>query len=166
MRLTMTVLAFSVLFLAGAQANAASCASYATFKTYDDASKSVTLKFKNGRTNKFFPKPEGATGTRIPSPCKGKVTKEESFQVKATGGRMTMTQVRSNFTNKMQNDPDDASWLGGKLQELIDAKTQVVVEIRQGMAKDSAYSVTTVYLPANEADFAEIKRLEDQAVDE
>jgi hypothetical protein len=60
---------------------------------------------------------------------------------------------------------DDPAWLPKKLGELIEAKTQVVLVIRPGMAKGSPLAVTTLYLPAGEADLAEIKRIEAQAED-
>jgi hypothetical protein len=65
----------------------------------------------------------------------------------------------------MLNDTDDPKWLPAKLDELIKNKTEVVLIIREGMAKNSPLGITTLYLPATDADLAEIKRLENQAQD-
>ena len=85
--------------------------------------------------------------------------------MKGTGGRMSATQVRTNFEGKMLNNLDDPAWLPAKLDELIKSKTEVVLVIRPGMAKNAPLGVTTLYLPAGPEDLAEIKRLEDLAED-
>jgi hypothetical protein len=167
MRLLIPVLAVAALVLASAQAEAKSCSSYALIKSYDAEAKTVDVEYKKGRTNKFFPKVSGspASTDKIPKSCKGKVTKTTTLAVKPTGGRMSVTQVRANFSGKMQNDTDDAAWLPAKLKELIDAKTQVVIVVRPGIGKDAPLGMTTVYLPITEEEKAEIQRLEDQAED-
>jgi hypothetical protein len=153
--------------LYASQADAKSCSSFAIFTGYDADSSMVKLKFGRGRVQKFFPKPEGApTDTsKVPGACKGKVTKNKELLVKPTGGRMSVTQVRTNFEGKMLNDIDDAAWLPTKIEELIANKTEVVIVVRPGMGKDAPLAITTVYMPAGEEDFAEIKRLEDQVED-
>jgi len=103
---------------------------------------------------------------KIPDKCKRKVTRNTSFLVKPTGGKLSVTQVRSNFEGKMQNDTDDPAWLPGKLQELIEAKAEVVIVVRPGMGKDAPLGVTTVYLPITEEEKAEIKQIDDNAKDD
>ena len=56
------------------------------------------------------PRPEisgriaGAPPTsKIPSQCKSKVLGQDSFPVNVSGGRMSITQVRANFSGKMLN---------------------------------------------------------------
>jgi hypothetical protein len=172
MRFRMTVLSWiaaAAVFSAGPAdaAPATSCSAFVTFTSFDEAASSVGVNFGSGSNSKFFPKPEGSPTdtTKIPAACKGSVTKSKSFGVKGTGGRMSITQIRTNFEGKMLNDPDDPKWLPAKLKELIDGKTQVVIIVRPGMGPKAPMTITTVYLPANEADLAEIKRLEDQAED-
>jgi hypothetical protein len=166
-RLTISLIAFCALFLGAAQAQAKSCSSFAVIQAYNADKSQVKVKWTNGKVNKFFPKPEGAPTdtTKIPGKCKSKVTKKKIFPVKSTGGRLSVTQIRTNFEGKMLNDTDDKNWLPAKLKELIDGKTEVVLIIRPGMGKDAPLNITTVYLPANEDDFKEIKRLEEQAED-
>jgi hypothetical protein len=170
MRFRMTVLsliAVAAVLAAGRAEAVSSCSAFVTFTSFDEAASSVGVNFGSGSVSKFFPKPEGTPrdSSKIPAACKGSVTKNKSFAVKGTGGRMSITQIRTNFEGKMLNDPDDPKWLPAKLKELIDAKTQVVIIVRPGMKPKDPVGITTVYLPANEADLAEIKRLEDQAED-
>ncbi len=167
MRLGIAVLSFVALFFAASQAQAASCSSFVIIKSFDAGSSTVELEHTKGKTRKFFPKPEGTpTGpSKIPSKCKRKITKKTNFPVKATGGRLSMTQIRSNFEGKMQNDADDESWLGKKLQELVDGKTKVVAVFREGIGKDAPVGITTLYLPITDEEKVEIKRLEDLAED-
>lgn len=159
--------AAAVAMLGAAQADARSCSSFAVIESYDPATSTIEVDYQRGSVNKFFPKPEGAPrdSSKIPGSCRGNITKDPTLAVKGTGGRLSITQIRTNFEGKMLNDPDDEAWLPAKLQELIKDKTEVVLVIRPGMKRDEAPDVTTVYLPANEADLAEIKRLEDQAED-
>jgi len=149
-------------------ANAESCSAFAVIKSFDAAASTVAVEYSSGgNMTKFFPKPEGSPRdtSKQPPTCKGNVTKEKNLQVKGTGGKMSVTQVRTNFEGKMLNNVDDPAWLPAKLDELIKAKTEVVLVIRPGMAKGSPLGVTTLYLPATDADLAEIKRLESQAED-
>ena len=151
-----------------ADAAAKSCSSFAVITAYDADAKSVQLKTEKGRESKFFPKPDGAPKvSKIPKKCSSKVLKQASFPVTPTGGRMTVTQVRANFSNKMQNDTDDATWLPRKLEELIAAKTKVLVVARPPVTdKKGASGLTTIYLPISEEEIAEIARLDAQAQDE
>lgn len=154
-------------FAFASQAQAASCSAFVVLKSYDAAKSTVEVDYGSGNVSKYFPRPEGSPrdSTKIPATCKGNVTKQKNLVVKSTGGRMSITQIRTNFEGKMLNNPDDAKWLPAKLDELIKAKTQVVLIIRPGMAKNAPLGVTTLYLPAGPDDLAEIKRLEDQAED-
>jgi hypothetical protein len=94
--------------------------------------------------------------------------KQDSFPVKTTGGRMSITQVRENFSGKMLNDTDDANWVPTELQKIVDAGSTVLVVMRQppGGNKKAPYGLTTVYLPITDAELKEIERLEGLAVDE
>jgi hypothetical protein len=159
---------FAIVTAPFADAAAKSCSSFAIITAYDADAKSVQLKTEKGRESKFFPKPEGAPKvSKIPKKCSSKVMKQDSFPVTPTGGRLTITQVRANFSNKMQNDTSDATWLPKKLEELIAAKTKVLIVARPPVTdKKGPAGLTTIYLPANEEDLAEIKRLEEQAEDE
>jgi hypothetical protein len=167
MRLIISLFALVGLVFASAQAGAKSCSSFAVIKSYDAEAKTVDVEYKKGRTTKYFPKPEGTPtdSSKIPKACKGKVLKTTTLAVKPTGGRLTVTQVRSNFEGKMQNDTDDPAWLPARFQELIDAETQVVIVVRPGLGKDAPLGVTTVYLPITEEEKAEIKRIEEDAKD-
>lgn len=168
MRFRVSLLSFVAATLGVAsQADAASCSAFVVIKSFDEKASTIEVAYESGNVNKYFPKPEGAPRdtSKIPSICKGNVTRTKNLLVKGTGGKMSITQVRTNFEGKMLNNPDDPAWLPAKLKELITAKTQVVLVIRPGMAKDSPLGVTTLYLPATAADLAEIKRLEDQAED-
>jgi hypothetical protein len=165
---TWTLALFALLLgstVVASEADAKSCSSYAIITGYDSNANTVELKFGRGRVQKFFPRPEGtpADSTKVPGPCTGKVTKHKKLVVKPTGGRMSVTQVRSNFEGKMLNDTDDAAWLGGQLKQLIDGKTEVVIVVRPGMGKDAPLEITTLYLPITPEEEAEIKRLESQA---
>lgn len=166
-QLGFAVLAGAALLFGAGQAQAASCSSFVIIKSYDASASTVELEHTNGNTRKFFPKPEGTPSgpSKIPSKCKRKITKESTFPVKATGGRLSMTQIRSNFQGEMQNDPDDDNWLPNKLKELIDGKTEVVAIFREGLGKDAPVGITTIYLPITDEEMKEIKRLEEQAED-
>jgi hypothetical protein len=148
-------------------ADAGSCSAFVVIKSYDAAKGTVEVSYGRGSQSKFFPKPEGSPrdSTKIPASCRGNVTKEKNLTVKGTGGKMSVTQVRTNFEGKMLNNLDDPAWMPAKLDELIKGKTEVVVVVREGPGKGSLPSITTLYLPANDADLAEIKRLESQAQD-
>jgi hypothetical protein len=167
MRIVLPALMILAYFAAAAPAEAASCSSFATIKAYSAEKSAVKIAWKKGKVNKFFPKPEGtpADSSKVPAPCKGKVVRNTTLKVKASGGRLSMTQVRSNFEGKMLNDADDEAWLGKKLEQLAADKTEVVIVVRPGVGKDSSLNLTTVYLPVTDPELAEIKRLEDQAED-
>jgi len=169
MRFVIPIVVFVALCLGSAQADAASsCSAFAVIKAYDADAKTVELSFGKGKERKYFPKPEGTPKTsKIQDKCKRKVTRtrNSSFLVKPTGGKLSVTQVRSNFEAKVVNDLDDPAWLPAQLKQLIEAKTQVVVVIRAGIGKDAPLGVTTIYLPITEEEKAEIKRIDDQAED-
>lgn len=158
---------FLAFCLGAAQAQAKSCSSFVKIESYDASGKTITVKHEKGSVRKFFPKPEGAPSdtTKVPGSCKKSVTRNDKLNVEPSGGRMSVTQVRSNFEGKMLNDVDSDAWFAAKMQELIAAKTELVAVIRPGRKKNDPVTVTTIYLPAGEADFAEIKRLEAQAED-
>jgi hypothetical protein len=167
MRWALVVFAALALGLGSAQAKAASCSSFALIKSFDAAAKTVEISYEKGKLGKFFPRPEGdsQSGSRIAKSCRGKVKKTTTLVVKPTGGRMTVTQVRSNFEGKMLNDPDDPAWLPAQLEKLIAEQTPVVVVIRPGIGKDAPLGITTIYLPITDEELAEIQRLEDEAED-
>ncbi len=169
MRFRISVLSFIVaaLGLGASQADAASCSAFVVIKSFDEKASTVEVTYGSGSVPKFFPKPEGTPrdATKVPGSCKGNVTKTKNLVVKGTGGKMSVTQVRTNFEGKMLNNLDDPKWLPAKLAELIAAKTQVVLVIRPGMAPKAPLGITTLYLPAGDADLAEIKRLEALATD-
>lgn len=154
------------LGLGAAQAHAASCSAFAKIKSYDASAKEVEVDYEKGSEKKFFPKPEGAPSvSKIPNKCKRKLTKQTKFPVKTTGGRLSVTQVRANFSGKMLNDTDDPEWLPGYFANLIEDKTTVVIILRPGKKKKDPVPLTTIYLPITDEEIAEIKRLEDQAED-
>jgi hypothetical protein len=167
MRLGFLVFAVLALCLGSTQAKAASCSSFAVIKSYDAAANTVEIEHGKGRLAKFFPRPEGdsQSGSRIAKPCRGKVKKTTSLVVKPTGGKMTVTQLRSNFEGKMLNDTDDPAWLPARLETLISEQATVVVVIRPGMGKDAPLGITTIYLPVTEEELAEIKRQEEEGED-
>jgi hypothetical protein len=159
--------AFAFVSLGASEANAASCSSFALIKSFDAATGMAEVQFKKGNKRKYFPQVEGSTGDtqKIPKKCKKKVTKVKSFLVKTSGGRMSITQFRSNFAGKMINDTDDKEWVGKHLNELIASKKAVVIVIRPGMGKDAPLGLTTIYLPITPEEEAEIERLNTQAED-
>jgi hypothetical protein len=167
MRLGFAVIAALALVLGSVQAQAKSCSSFAVIKSYDAAAKTVEISHEKGKLGKFFPRPEGDTqsGARIPKGCRGKVKKTTNLVVKPTGGRLTVTQLRSNFDGKMLNDSEDEAWLPAQFEKLIADETTVVVVIRPGMGKDAPLGITTIYLPVTEEELAEIKRLEEEGED-
>jgi uncharacterized cupredoxin-like copper-binding protein len=161
------VFAILALGLGSTQAQAASCSSFAVIKSYDAAAKTVEIAHEKGNLGKFFPRPEGdsQSGSRIAKSCKSKVKKTTTFPVKPTGGRMTVTQVRSNFEGDMLNDTEDPAWLPAQLEKLIAEEATVVVVIRPGMGKDAPLGITTIYLPITEEELAEIQRQEEEGED-
>lgn len=167
MRLAIPVFAFVALLFGSAQADAKSCSSFVVIKSYDAANKTVVVEHGDGSLKKYFPKPEGSPtdSTRIPGSCRGKVTKADGYAVTPTGGRMTVTQIRSNFQGKMLNNTSDPNWVPAKLKELIDSKATVVIVLRPGKKRSDPIELTTLYLPITDEELAEIKRIEAQAED-
>jgi len=158
---------FLALALGATQAQAASCSVFASIKSFDAEALELEIKVEKGSERKFFPKPEGTPPiSKIPNKCKRKVTKQTKFPVKPTGGRMSITQVRANFSGKMVNDSDDASSFTSHIEGLIKDETTVLVLLRPGPGKKDPIKLTTIYLPITEEEKAEIQRLEDQAEDE
>lgn len=155
--------------LVASTADAKSCSTFAVIKTYDAAKSTITLELKKGDAGKFFVKTEGAPNTsKIPGKCASKVLKQGDFPVKASGGRLSITQIRENFSGKMLNDPDDPKWLGTELQKIMADKTEVVVVLRPEMGskdKKDPHWVSTIYMPATDAELKEIERLNQQAED-
>ena len=167
MRFGIPILAFLALCLGSSSAGAASCSSFAVFKSFDADANQAEVSYERGNKTKYFPKPQGTPrdSSKIPASCKKKVTKQTSLVVKSTGGRMSLTQVRSNFQGKMLNDTDDPKWLPAELAKLVAAKTQVVIVVRPGMGKDAPLGITTIYLPITDEEKTEIDRLENEAED-
>jgi hypothetical protein len=167
MRFAIPIVVFVALCLGAAQANAASCSSFAVIKSYNADEKTVEVAHGQGKEREYFPRPEGSPrdSSKIPKKCKAKIRKQSQFVVKPKGGRMSITQVRSNFEGKMMNDTEDATWLPSQLEKLIADETKVVVLIRPGVGKDAPLGITTIYLPITDEERAEIKRLEDEAED-
>ncbi|MGH0030842.1 MAG: hypothetical protein ACQGVC_13690 [Myxococcota bacterium] len=165
MRYLIPATLFLALFLGAAQAQAKSCSSFVEIKKYDAEGQRVLAKHVRGKVKKYFPKPEGAPATdKVPGSCK-KSAKQNELHVKSSGGRMSVTQIRSNFEGKMLNETDSDEWFAKKIEEIIAAGEPVVAVLRPGRKRSDPVEITTIYMPANEADFAEIKRLEDQAED-
>ena len=167
MRFAISLFALAALMLGSTQAEAASCSTFAVIKSHDADAGTAEISYAKGKKRKYFPKPEGSPSdtSKIPGKCTRKVTKATSFVVKASGGRLSITQVRSNFEGKMLNDTDDENWLPTKLAQLIADKTMVVVVIRPGLGKDAPLGITTIYVPITEEELAEIERLENLAED-
>ena len=167
MRAIIILLAAAIPFLWATSASAKSCSTFAIITGFDASGSSVTIEKQKSSEREFFPRPDGAPNTqKIPRKCKSKILKAESFPVKATGGRLSITQIRSNFEGKMLNNTEDSSWLGAELQKLVDGKTLVAAVLRPPPGAKEPYGVTTIYLPITEEEKAEITRLENQASDE
>lgn len=167
MRYAIPATLFLAFFFVGAgQAQAKSCSTFVQIMKYDAAGKRVLVKHTNGNVRKYFPKPEGAPAdsSKVPGKCKASQRSNE-LHVVPTGGRMSITQIRSNFEGKMLNETDSQAWFDKKIKEIIDSKEEVVAVLRPGMKRDDPIEITTIYMPANEEDMAEIKRLEEQAED-
>ena len=158
--LSLVVLALAIAFAPTSVEAAGSCSGFAVIKSYDEATGTATIKYVKGRESSFFPKTEGAVNnSKIPKKCRGKVKKKTTLKVTPRGGRMTVTQVRANFSGKMLNDTEDPSWVPGEINKLVEEKTKVVVLVRQGLGKDAPYGITTVYLPITQEERDEIARL-------
>lgn len=167
--ITLLLLVPITLLLAASTADAKSCSTFAVVQAYDAATSMATLKISKGNAGKFFPKPEGSgTNSKVPKKCKTRVLKVGKYEVRTQGGRLSITQVRENFTDNMLNDPDDPAWVPAKLQELIDAKTKVVVVLRPetgSKEKRPPHWVSTIYMPVTQAELDEIARLDAQGED-
>ena len=164
------LLAPLALIATASTAEAKDCSTFAVFKSYDPATKSVTIDIAKGDSNKFFPKPEGSGNqSKVAGKCNARVLKSPSFEVRPQGGRLSITQIRENFSGKMMNNVDDPNWLPTKLDELIKGKTMVVLVLRpDDKSKDKKnppHWVSTAYLPVTQAELDEIARLEAQAED-
>jgi len=167
---TLTLIVPLAMLLAASTADAKSCSTFAIIKSYDAATSKVVLDIEKGDSNKFFPKPEGSTTTsKIPGKCHPRVLRQDGgFEVKARGGRLSITQVRQNFSGSMLNDADDETWVPKKIGELIKDKTMVVVVLRPEMGvkgKEIPHWVSTIYMPITDAELKEIDRLNAQAED-
>lgn len=169
MRLLTIVIATAFVLLAAGSAQAGkSCSAFAKIEGWDEANATVTLKKEKGSEGKYFPKTDGApTTSKIPPKCKAKVMAQKTYPVKTTGGRMSITQVRENFSGKMLNDIEDPAWVSNKIQELMGSGDIVVVLLRQppGSDKNADYGMTTIYMPITEVELAEIERLNNQGED-
>ena len=167
---TLLLLVPLALLLAASTADAKSCSTFAVIEAFDPETNMVTIKVRKGDSNRFFPKPEGSPSTsKIPKKCKTRVLRMGSYEVRSKGGRLSITQVRENFTDNMMNDPDDENWVGNKMQELIADKTQVVVVLRPERGKEKEkkppHWVSTIYMPITQAEIDEIARLDAQGED-
>jgi hypothetical protein len=167
MKLAIPVGLFLVLGLGAAQAQAQSCSSFVVITAYDPANQTIEVSHERGSESSYFPRPEGAPTdtTKIPKKCPSKVRRSTTLEVKPTGGRLTVTQVRSNFEGRMLNDTEDPAWLPAQLEKLIADKEPVVAVLRPGKKKTDPVSVTTLYLPITDAEKAEIARIDAQAED-
>jgi hypothetical protein len=164
--LSLAVLAAALAFAPGQADAAGSCSGFVTIEKYDAESNIATVDYTRGSESQFFPKPEGSpTTSKIPRPCKGKVKKQTDLVVTPTGGRMTVTQVRANFSGKMLNDTRDNEWVPRQIKKLVEDKTVVVITVREGIGKDAPLGITTIYMPITDEEKAEIARLDAQAED-
>ena len=167
MKIAISVIAFLVAGLYSVGAQAASCSSFVVIKSFDAAAKTLEVSHEKGRQASFFPKPEGAPGdtTKIPKKCASKMKKQTSIAVTPTGGRLTVTQVRSNYNGKMKNDTDDSGWFAAEMKRLAEAKTKVVAVVRPAKKRTDPPEMTTIYLPISDEERQEITRIEAQASD-
>ena len=169
--ITLLLMTPIALLLVATTADARSCSTFAKIEAFDTETSMMTIKVTKGNSQKFFPKPEGSgTGnSKIPKKCKTRILKKGSFEVRTTGGRLKLTQIRSNFNDNMLNNPDDSKWVGAELDKLIADKTKVVVVLRPIMgAKDkkkAPHWVSTIYMPITQPELDEIARLDAQGED-
>jgi hypothetical protein len=168
MRSTLILLLVAVPFLAAANAQAKSCSTFGVIKSYDEAGKTVEVEWTKGKATNFFPRVSGASGdiTKIPGKCKRRTLKATTVPVKATGGKLSVTQIRNNLTGKMLNDTESAAWFKAEIDKLVAAGDAVAIVLRPGRKKTDPIPMTTIYLPATAEDMAEIQRQEDQVTDE
>ncbi|MCP5066465.1 MAG: hypothetical protein GY946_07850 [bacterium] len=168
MRSTLFILLAAVPFLVATHAQAKSCSTFGILKSFDEAGSTVEVEFTKGKATKFFPRVSGATGdiTKIPGKCKRRTLKQTTVPVKATGGKLSVTQIRNNLSGKMLNDTESVEWFKAEVGKIIAAGEPVVLVLRPGRKKTDPVPMTTIYLPATAEDMAEIQRLEDQVSDE
>ena len=161
------IVLFAAVGLGASQAKAQSCSTFVLIKSYDADAKTAEVVFKKGSQSRYFPKPEGAPSdsTKIPKKCTKRVTRNSTISVRPSGGRMTVTQLRMNFSGKMLNNLDDPGWVPGELEKLINDKTLVVAVLRPGKGKKDPAQLTTIYLPITDEETAEIARIDAQAQD-
>ncbi len=168
MRFTVPFFALAALMLGAAQAQAqASCSTFVMLESYDAAGKAIEVAYEKGNMRKYFPKPEGtpADSTKIPKPCSRRLLRDSTtLDVTPTGGRFSVTQIRSNLDGKMLNDTESEDWFKGEIDKLIGGKAPVVAILRPG-PRDAAPKLTTIYLPITDEEVAEIARREAQAED-
>lgn len=165
------IVAITVLLLLGLaapRAEAKSCSAFLKLKSYDIEAKTVEVKYTKGSQSRFFPKPEGSTTTttKIPKKCSKRITKKNpTLPFKPTGGRMSVTQFRSNFSGKMLNETENPTWVSSEFDKLITDETTVCVLLRPSKKKGDPPELTTVYLPITDEERADIARMEAEAVD-
>lgn len=172
MRASVLTAVSTTLLIFGAsevQAASGSCSAFAKITGYDAEKKAITIDVdKRGSERQFFPRPEGSPNTsKLPKQCRGSALRQDSFEITPTGGRMSVTQIRENYSGKMLNDTSDESWVPTEVEKLVEAEETVVIVLRQPVGADrkDPYGVTTIYLPITEAEKKEIARLEAQAED-
>jgi len=167
MRFVLPVLALLALGLGAANAQAQSCSTFVVVKSYDESAKTAELEFVKGSQKKYFPKPEGANTdtTKIPKKCAKKVTRNPVVKVKPSGGRLSVTQFRENFSGKMRNDLEDSGWFKTNMDKLVADKTKLVAILRPGKGKKDPSELTTLYMPISDEEKAEIARIDAQASD-
>ena len=150
MRLILPVTVLFLVGLAAPRADAASCSAFVDIESYDVEAKTVTVKYTKGSQSRYFPKPEGSTTTttKIPKKCSKRITKKNpTVPFKPTGGRMSVTQFRTNFSGKMLNDTEDPKWVSTEFDKLIADETTVLALLRPGRKKGDPPQLTTIYLP-------------------
>ena len=168
MRLIVPVMVVFLLGIAAPRAEAASCSVFIKVKSYDLEAKTVDVEYTRGSQSRYFPKPEGSTTTttKIPKKCSKRITKKNpTLPFKPTGGRMSVTQFRTNFSGKMLNSIEDPKWVSGEFDKLIADETTVCAILRPSKRKGEPPQLTTIYLPITDEERAEIKRIEADAVD-
>ncbi|HJO24608.1 MAG: hypothetical protein GY772_30035 [bacterium] len=168
MRSIVLVTVVFLIGLAAPRAEAASCSVFLEIKSYDVEAKTVEVKYTKGSQSRYFPKPEGSTTTttKLPKKCSKRITKKNpTLPFKPTGGRMSVTQFRTNFSGKMLNNTDDPKWVTGEFDKLIASETTISAILRPSKRKNDPPQLTTIYLPITDEERAEIKRIEATAVD-
>ena len=118
MRFKLSLLSFAVAVLGVAsQADAASCSAFVTIKSFDARSQHRRGGLRQRQHEQVLPEAGGRADRHdasSPPTCKANVTKTKSLQVKGTGGKMSVTQVRTNFEGKMLNDVERPGLAAGQ----------------------------------------------------